>query len=96
MSIAANNRWAIYRRACDIAERDGSRFPSPPLEEDGLVDFTRLESRERIAYLDGWDHAARGVFRDHLGGPLEALFLLGQMECRRLNPKAINPLKVPA
>lgn len=103
MSIAANNRWAIYRRACDVAERDGSTYPRPPVEDDGLVDFTRLESRERLAYLDGWQHAtglagpqqvadARRI--TNAGPHYVTLFHLGVSECRRLNRYAQQ--QVPA
>jgi hypothetical protein len=62
----------------------------PPLEPSGLVDFARLTSAERMAYLNGWDMAARGLSAGELPPiHLQACHTLGVRECRALNPKAV-------
>lgn len=86
--MSSSNKWSIYRFAADEAERHGSPAPMPPLEANGLVDFGRLTSAERLAYLDGWDAAARGVPLSFAPEHLHACQVLGVRECRALNPKA--------
>jgi hypothetical protein len=84
----SDNKWAVYRFACDLAESEGNPSPTPPLEPDGLVDFTRLTSPERLAYLTGWERAAVGIVRPDPPAHLAACFALGVRECRRINQLA--------